>query len=86
VENTATATGTPPTGDPVTGDDTITTDLPASPAISVVKTGALDDAAVAGDTVTYGFTVTNTGNVTLTGVGLTDPLTGGSVTLTVGPA
>ncbi len=83
VENTAEVTGTPPTGDPVTDDDTFTTPLPADPSIELVKTGALDGDAVAGDTVTYTFTVTNTGNVTLTDVAVTDPLTGGDVTLDV---
>ncbi len=83
VENTASATGTPPTGAPVTDDDTFTTPLAADPTIELVKTGALDGDAVAGDTVTYTFTVTNTGNVTLTDVAVTDPLTGGDVTLDV---
>ncbi len=81
VANTATATGNPPTGRPVTGDDTVTVPLAPAPSIEVVKTGSLDDDAVAGDAVTYSFTVTNTGNVTLTGVGLDDPLLGGAVTL-----
>ena len=41
-----------------------------SPAISLDKTGAAT--AKAGDTFTYSFAVTNTGNVTLTNVELTD--------------
>jgi len=42
-----------------------------------------------GETITYHFTVTNTGNVTLHGVTVTDPkvtVTGGPTTLDVGEA
>ena len=78
VENTATATGTPPTGDPVTDTDEEIVEVPQAPALDVVKSGALADGAEgrAGDTVEYEFTVTNTGNVTLTDVTLDDPLEG----------
>src|SRR5690606_28762232 len=40
------------------------------PALSFVKTGEL---STDGNTVEYTFTVTNTGNVTMTGVSVTDP-------------
>ena len=43
---------------------------PADPAVKLVKTGA--SFAYAGDTVTYQFAATNTGNVTLGSVTLTD--------------
>ncbi|MFD1859440.1 DUF7507 domain-containing protein [Aeromicrobium camelliae] len=78
VENTATATGTPPTGDPVTDTAEEIVEVPQAPALDVVKSGALADGAEgrAGDTVEYEFTVTNTGNVTLTDVTLDDPLPG----------
>jgi|GEM_PF-1493678 len=61
------------------GDDPSVTLLPATPSIELVKTFVLDREASgedgrvdAGDQVTYTFEVTNTGNVTLRGVELTE--------------
>lgn len=88
VKNTATTKGTPPpTFDPEnpetpiqpadpTDKDTVVTPLPADPSIALVKEGALDGKAEAGETVTYTFTATNTGNVTLNGVAIADLLPG----------
>ncbi len=88
--NTATATGTPPPGvTPPTADDDTDTPIPAGPAIDLDKqAGAINDLDAngpdAGDTIAYTFIVTNTGNVTLTGVTVTDPMVG-AVTCPAGP-
>ncbi len=100
VVNTATATGTPPTGPDVsdisgttTGDDDPTlVPLDRQPGIELVKTAdtsGVEAGAEPGDVIPYAFTVTNTGNVTLTGVTITDLLpglvmSGGPITLIPG--
>ena len=89
VDNTATTSGTPPTGPPVTDDDTVTTSIPANPSITLVKSaGPITDVDAngpdAGDTIAYSFLVTNTGNVTLDPVSVADPKVG-AVTCPAGP-
>ena len=86
INDSATATGSPPSGPAVTSPpSTATVPVTQSPALSIVKsvTAPPPPASVnaVGQTVTYHFTVTNTGNVGLTAVHVTDtqePPAGGS--------
>ncbi|WP_043511591.1 MULTISPECIES: DUF11 domain-containing protein [unclassified Actinoplanes] len=55
--------------------------VPAAPALSAVVTAAVtpparQSAAAKNDTISYSYAVTNTGNVTMTGIGVTDTRTG----------
>lgn len=94
VENQATADGVGTNGDPVhdvsgtstINDDPTITVLPPFAAISLVKTAHFNDEngdtfAQEGETVSYSFTVTNTGYQTLTDIIVTDP----KVTVSGGP-
>jgi uncharacterized repeat protein (TIGR01451 family) len=82
VLNTATATGTPPTGSDATGTDTETITISSNPAIAIEKSVAADTTfAEEGDEIVYHFGVENTGDVTLTGVKVIDPLLGGEISL-----
>src|SRR5262245_35876288 len=60
--------------------DTEDVTLPQNAALSVVKTGTFDAGADGfadvGEVISYEFLVTNEGNVTLTGITVTDPLPG----------
>gem|GEM_PF-2759915 len=80
VDNDVTATGTPPVGDPVTDNDDESAVISRGPAIEVVKEASYDTPLIVGSLITYTYTVTNTGNVTLTAITAVDiPL--GAVTL-----
>ena len=72
--NTATATGTPPSGPPVASVCHRTVPAVQSPSISLDKDAVQANYDTAGDVLAYTFTVTNTGNVTLTNVTVSDPL------------
>ncbi len=88
--NIASAVGTPPVGSSVSDTDDDTQTLTAAPSVELAKTGALDldvvdpdGIANAGDKINYTFSVTNTGNVTLTNVTISDTV--GGITLTGSP-
>ena len=80
--NIATATGQGPQGQPVVDTDTQTVPFAQNPAIQVVKSQALTTDANTnglpdvGDVVTYSYVVTNTGDATLSSVGLVDDIEG----------
>jgi uncharacterized repeat protein (TIGR01451 family) len=81
VANTATATATPPSGDPIrSGPSSTTTPTPTDASIGLVKSAAIstdangDGLAGVDDEVTFSFLVTNTGPVTLTDVAVDDTL------------
>src|SRR5690606_26485381 len=87
VLNTATATGEDPDGNPVDPEDPtdgeVETPGTQSPAFTLVKAlTSIRSAApttaynAVGDVLEYTITVTNTGNVTLENIAVSDPLTG----------
>ncbi len=84
--DTATATGTSASGaTSPPASATATVNSSSTPAVSLTKTATVSPAAdqtgvKAGDTVTYSFVVTNTGNVTLTTLMVADPSDGAAVT------
>lgn len=73
ITNTATAggdyAGNPVQSDPVTANVPVAA---AAPALSIVKTASPDTNVIAGQVVTYTYTVTNTGNTTLQNISLND--------------
>jgi uncharacterized repeat protein (TIGR01451 family) len=81
--NVATATGTPPVGPNVTDSDDAVVDVIA-PNIDISKTPDLQT-VVSGSTVLFTIVVTNTGDVTLNPVVVSDPLAASCNNATLGP-
>ncbi|PSK96914.1 DUF7507 domain-containing protein, partial [Cecembia rubra] len=69
---TATASGTPPTGSAVTDSDSETITAEQNPSISIEKTADKTSNIQVGDLITYTYVVTNTGNITINSVNVTD--------------
>ena len=77
VTNTATDSGTPPSGPRVTSaPSSVTVTIAARPALVIKKSASPGSFDAAGTTIRYRYLVTNTGNVTLTGIRVNDPLRG----------
>jgi uncharacterized repeat protein (TIGR01451 family) len=73
ITDTGTVRGTPPNSNkPVCATSTATVTATQAPGISVIKTASLPSVSTVGQTVTYTFTITNTGNVTLHNVDVSD--------------
>ncbi len=99
VSNQALVTGTSSTDgstledlsddDTVFEDDITDTELPLEAGIAVIKTGFFndensDDCSNVGETITYSFTVTNEGNVSVRNIELIDDMLGGVLSLVSG--
>ena len=81
IVNHASATGTDPSDDPVPSNETTVTLLTdQQPDLTIVKSTDTTSDLEVGDTVTYQFTVTNTGNVTVENITVSDILPGISAT------
>ena len=77
INDSATATGTPASGPAVTSAPSIASvNAPPAPSITLVKAASVSSFTSAGTPVTYSYTVTNTGNVTLDPVTVSDPMVG----------
>ena len=85
--NTATLTATPTTGtlNPVTATETITPET-SGPALALEKTADVTSGLTLGQTVTYTYRVTNTGNVTMSDISVSDVHTGTGALSAITPA
>ena len=81
ITNMATMSATPPTGAPVTDDETVSVEsIAPAPASTLTKVASNDTDVQVGEVITYTYTFENTGNVSLSDVSITD-VHGGSGTL-----
>ena len=73
--NTANANGVAPGGNGVTGKDSVTAAAAtATPKLKVAKTSSSTAFQAVGEPITYKFKVTNTGNVSISNITVSDPL------------
>ena len=81
LDNEATVSGTDSQGDPVSDKDTESVVLTYTSELTLTKSADKDSAHV-GETITYSFSVENTGDTTISGITLSDPMLG---TITLDP-
>jgi uncharacterized repeat protein (TIGR01451 family) len=76
--NTAQISGTPPIGNPIPPVDSNTIAIPAtqSPQLTIVKSTAKPSYSSVGELINYNFLVENTGNVSISAIAVSDPITG----------
>ncbi|UFU06218.1 DUF7507 domain-containing protein [Ruania halotolerans] len=73
VSNTATATGTPTGGEPISSEpSTEIVEVEQIGELEMTKTATPDSATAAGEEITYSFLVENTGNITLSDLEVVD--------------
>ncbi|MBN8728706.1 MAG: DUF11 domain-containing protein, partial [Xanthomonadales bacterium] len=82
VDNTASTSGTDPANNPVSATDGTSTPIAQNPALTLTKSVTSAGPYALGDTITYSFSVQNSGDTTLTGVAVNDPLLGGTIACT----
>jgi hypothetical protein len=82
VTNSATASGTTPGGGPVNAPASeVTIPEAAHPGLTLVKTASTATVTTIGQSITYSFLVTNTGNMTMTGTSIHERAFTGTGTL-----
>jgi uncharacterized repeat protein (TIGR01451 family) len=86
INDSAVANGTPPTGPAIqSAASPATVGVTAAPSLTVAKSAAPTTVTAVGQTITYSFLVTNTGNVTLTAITVADTQTAPAGALASGP-
>jgi gliding motility-associated-like protein/uncharacterized repeat protein (TIGR01451 family) len=83
ISNIASVTALDPSGNSVEDNDSVIVLTDAQPGIEIVKNANKDLVFGRGEIITYSIEVTNTGNVGLTEVHVTDPLTGMDETIDI---
>ncbi|SHF89982.1 conserved repeat domain-containing protein/gliding motility-associated C-terminal domain-containing protein [Mariniphaga anaerophila] len=81
VTNTASASGSAPDNSTVNASDSETVTADQQPGLTITKNAVPSTFSVVGQEITYTIEVENTGNVTLSGISVTDPLTGLNTTI-----
>ncbi len=76
LNNTGSATGTPPSGPQISATSSVSIPAVTKPGIEIAKSSNVASFSVPGTVVTYSYTVTNDGNVTLNPVSVSDPMKG----------